>query len=219
MSTQNHNAENEDLTPEEMQQAENADHQDPPEAIDINAAHSDSAKNADTTGEADKIATLEAENAELKDRLLRTMAEMENIRKRAEKERNDTSKYAVSNFAKQLLTVSDNLRRALDAVPEERRDDDEALQSIFVGVEATERELLRAFETAGIKPIDAMDQPFNPNYHEVMFEADMPEKTAGTVIQVLEPGYMIHDRLLRPARVGVAKGGKPAKTQKVDENV
>jgi molecular chaperone GrpE len=161
---------------------------------------------------------LEAEVADLKDKLLRTLAENENIRKRAEKERNDTAKFAVGNFAKQLLSVADNLRRALDAIPEETRQENDGLNNIFVGVEATERELLRAFDAVGIKQIDALDQPFNPNFHEVMMEMEAPDKPSGTVVQVLETGYMIHDRLLRPARVCVSKGG-PKAEKKVNEEV
>lgn len=175
--------------------------------------------NAGDAALAAEIENLKAENADLKDRLLRAVAEADNVRKRSEKERGDTAKFAVSNFAKQLVNVADNLRRAIDAVPEEKRNDDEFIQGLLQGVEATEREMLRAFEATGIKQIDPMDQPFNPNFHEVMFEAEMPEKPAGTVIQVMETGYMIHDRLLRPARVGVAKGGPKAGGPKIDEEI
>ena len=161
----------------------------------------------------------ESEIATLKDQLLRTLAENENIRKRAEKERNDTAKFAVSKFAKQLLSVADNLRRALDAIPEDKRAEDESLNTIFVGVEATERELLRAFEATGITQIEAQDHPFNPNFHEVMFEVDAPDKPSGIVLQILEPGYMIHDRLLRPARVSVSKGGPKPEDSTVDEQI
>jgi|AntRauTorcE11897_2_1112592.scaffolds.fasta_scaffold00328_10 molecular chaperone GrpE len=217
MSPQNQNTDkDEDLTPEEINAEMAADHQDP--AAEIDAAAEPELPEENTGVADDKITALENEVADLKDRLLRTLAETDNIRKRSEKERADTAKYAVSGFARQLLPVADNLRRALEAIPEEDRGQNETLNSIFVGVEATERELHRAFESTGIKVIDAMDQPFNPNFHEVMFEADMPDKAPGTVIQVLEPGYMIQDRLLRPARVGVAKG-KKAKPAQVDENI
>lgn len=222
MSAQNQNTDkDEDLTPEEINAETAADHQDP--AADIDAAAEpelpeDNAEAENASAGDDRVTALENEVADLKDRLLRTLAETDNIRKRAEKERADTAKYGISGFARQLLPVADNLRRALEAIPEEDRSQNEALNSIFVGVEATERELHRAFESTGIKVIDALDQPFNPNFHEVMFEADMPEKAPGTVIQVLEPGYMIQDRLLRPARVGVAKG-KKAKPAEVDKSV
>lgn len=159
-------------------------------------------------------AELEAQLADMKDRLLRALAEGENIRKRSEKERQDTAKFAVASFARDLLSVADNLRRALAAAPEEKSPE---LQAILTGVAATERELLRVLEANGVRKIDSLGKPFDPNLHEVMFEVEAGDKAPGTVAQVVEEGYMLHDRLLRPARVGVAKGGEaPAG---VDEQV
>lgn len=158
----------------------------------------------------DQVAQLQAQLDDLRDRLLRAVAETENTRKRLEKERQDTAKYAVSGFARGLLSVADNLRRALEAIPDQARAENQHLESIYVGVEATERELLRAFEAAGIKKIEPMDQLFDPNFHEVMFEAEAPGKAPGTIVQLVEAGYIIHDRLLRPARVGVARGDRSA---------
>ncbi|PWC39326.1 molecular chaperone GrpE [Azospirillum sp. TSO35-2] len=155
----------------------------------------------------DRVAKLEAEVANLKDQLLRAMAETENTRRRAQRDREDAGKFAVSSFAKELVTVADNLRRALDAVPAEGREQDEMLKSLAVGVEATERQLFAAFDRAGIKKIDPTGEPFDPNFHQVMFEIENTGKSAGTVVQVLQPGYTIHGRLLREAMVGVAKGG------------
>ncbi len=155
----------------------------------------------------ERVAKLEAEVASLKDQLLRAVAETENTRRRAQKEREDTSKYAVSSFAKELVTVADNLRRALEAVPPEGRERDEMLKSLAVGVEATERQLFAAFDRAGIKRIDPTGDMFDPNFHQVMFEIENTGKPAGTVVQVLQPGYTIHGRLLREAMVGVAKAG------------
>ena len=166
-----------------------------------------------------RIAELEEALLDMKDKALRAMAEADNTRKRAEKERADASKFAISRFARELLTVTDNLHRAIDAVSEEARAKDETLENIMVGVESTERELLRAFESCGIKKVDPMDEKFDPNFHEVMFETDMPDKEPGTIIQVMEAGYMIHDRLLRPARVGVAKGGVKASDSHINEEV
>ena len=167
-----------------------------------------------------ELDALRAENEDLKNRLLRALAEADNIRKRSDKERGDTAKFAVTGFAKQMIGVSDNLNRALDSISEEDRAENEKLNSIYTGVDATAREMMRAFEAAGITKVKTEDEIFNPNFHEVMFEADMPDKPAGTIIQVLEPGYMIHERLLRPARVGIAKGGKPAPRKvKIDEEV
>ncbi|GLR81781.1 nucleotide exchange factor GrpE [Azospirillum oryzae] len=155
----------------------------------------------------DRVAKLEAEVASLKDQLLRAMAETENTRRRAQRDREDASKFAVSSFAKELVSVADNLRRALDAVPAEGREQDEMLKGLAVGVEATERQLFAAFERAGIKKLDPAGEPFDPNFHQVMFEIENTGKAAGTVVQVLQPGYTIHGRLLREAMVGVAKGG------------
>lgn len=155
----------------------------------------------------ERVAKLEAEVASLKDQLLRAMAETENTRRRAQREREDTAKFAVSSFAKELLAVSDNLRRALEAVPAEARESDEVMKSLAVGVEATERQLAAAFERAGIKKLEPMGEPFDPNFHQVMFEIENTGKPAGTIVQVLQAGYTIHGRLLREAMVGVAKRG------------
>ncbi|MFK7838812.1 MAG: nucleotide exchange factor GrpE [Bdellovibrionales bacterium] len=157
----------------------------------------------------------ELENA--KDQMIRAVAETDNIRRRSIKEREDASKYAVSGFAKDLLSVADNLRRALDAVPQELAEN-EKLAGLIGGIEATERELLKAFELNGIKKLETQDGVFDPNHHEVMFETPGTGKPAGTIIQTLEPGYTLHDRLIRPARVGVAKdeGEVPPPVEGID---
>lgn len=153
-----------------------------------------------------RIAALEAEVGGLKDQLLRALAEAENIRRRAQREREDTAKFATASFAKDILPVADNLRRALEAIPAEARSNDELLEKLAVGVEATERQLLASFERGGIKRLEPQGQPFDPNFHQVMFEIDASGQAAGTVLQVLQPGYTLHGRLLREAMVGVAKG-------------
>lgn len=158
-------------------------------------------------GSDERVAKLEAEVSSLKDQLLRAMAETENTRRRAQREREDTAKFAVSSFAKELLAVSDNLRRALEAVPAEARETDDVMKNLAVGVEATERQLAAAFERAGIKKLEPMGEPFDPNFHQVMFEIENTGKPAGTIVQVLQAGYTIHGRLLREAMVGVAKRG------------
>ena len=143
-----------------------------------------------------------------KDKMIRAVAEAENTRRRAQKERADASKYAISSFSKDLLSVADNLRRALEAVPEDLLNEHEPIKNLVNGIEATEREMLRAFEKNGIQKVTpdlANGETFDPNKHEVMFEAPGTGQPAGTIIQVVEPGYMLHDRLIRPARVGVAK--------------
>jgi len=152
-----------------------------------------------------RIAALEAEVAEHKDRTLRAMAEAENVRRRTERERADALKYAVAGFAKDLLGAADNLRRALDSVPPDEAGDDKT-RSLIEGVAATERELLAAFERHGLKRIDPKGEKFDHNLHQAIFEAENSGQPAGTVVEVLQPGYVLHDRLLRPAMVGVAKG-------------
>lgn len=166
-----------------------------------------------------KIAELEKKVAEIKDQALRALAEAENTRKRAERDRQDTAKFATASFARDLLSVSDNLRRALAAISPEARDMNADLKTIFTGVEMTERELLSIFERNNIKKVEPMGQKFDPNLHEVLFEADVPNVAPGVVIQVIEPGYTLHERLLRPARVGVAKGGETGSGSNVDQEV
>jgi molecular chaperone GrpE len=151
-----------------------------------------------------RMAALEAELAEQKDRLLRALAETENVRRRSQREREDASKYAVAGFAKELLSVADNLRRALDSLPAEEAKDPRTV-SLLEGVEATERELLGVFERNGVRRIDPDGERFDHNFHQAIFEAERPGRPAGTIIEVLQPGYVLHDRLLRPAMVGVAK--------------
>jgi molecular chaperone GrpE len=157
-----------------------------------------------------RVTELEAELAEYKDRLLRALAETENVRRRAQREREDASKYAVAGFAKELLSAADNLRRALESLPESEAKD-ERTRSLLAGVAATERELLGVFERHGIKRIDPKGEAFDHNFHQAIFEAERPDQPGGSVVEVLQPGYVLHDRLLRPAMVGVAKGGpKPS---------
>lgn len=160
----------------------------------------------------ERLSALEAELAEVRDRLLRALAESENVRRRAQREREEALRYAVAGFAKDLLSVADNLRRALDSLPEEEAADART-RGLLAGVAATERELLAAFERHGIRRIDPRGERFDHNYHQAVFEADNPEAPGGTVVEVLQPGYVLHDRLLRPAMVGVAREGpKPANT-------
>jgi molecular chaperone GrpE len=147
----------------------------------------------------------QTEAADLRDKVLRTAAEMENLRKRLEREREDAVKYAATKFARDILSVADNLGRALAAVPADGNDP--ALKALAEGVSATERELLNVFERNGIKRIAAEGARFDPDLHQAMFEIEDPTRPAGTVLQVAMPGYTIADRLLRPAMVGVSKGG------------
>ena len=154
----------------------------------------------------ERLATIEAELADTKDRMLRALAETENVRRRLQRERDDARRYAVADFAKDLLSPVDNLRRALDAMPESEVTDPRT-KSLRDGVAAIERELLAALERHGLQRIDPKGERFDHNFHQAIFEAERPDLPAGTVVEVLQPGYVLHDRLLRPAMVGVAKGG------------
>src|SRR5580692_11743357 len=173
------------------------------------ANDSDAAEGPDTDTPEGKVAAVEAELAETKDRLLRALAETENVRRRLQRERDDAAKYAVGGFAKDLLSVVDNLERALQAMPEAEVKDART-RGLRDGVAATERELLAVFERHGLKRIDPKGERFDHNFHQAVFEVENTGRPAGTVVEVLQPGYVVHDRLLRPAMVGVAKGGAPA---------
>jgi molecular chaperone GrpE len=159
----------------------------------------------------DIIAALRAEAADLKDKLLRAHAEVENIRKRSEREREETAKYAVTRFARDIVNVGDNFQRAIDAVPPGAAEQDAALKSFLEGVTMTERELLNVLERYGIKRVQPVGEPFNPHLHQAVMEIQRSDVPAGTVVQVFQAGFTIEDRVLRPAMVAVAKGGpKPA---------
>ncbi len=154
----------------------------------------------------EEIILLKEEAAALKDRLLRLAAEMENLRKRTEREKAEATLYAASNFARDLLNVSDNLGRALQAVStEERERAGEIERNLIGGVEATERELQNVFQRHGIRKIEAVGAKFDPNFHQAMFEVPTSEKPPGTVMQELQTGYAVGERCLRPALVGVSK--------------
>ncbi|MBM3487942.1 MAG: nucleotide exchange factor GrpE [Alphaproteobacteria bacterium] len=176
------------------------------------------APRADDAAPADAAA---AEIAELKDKLLRALAEGENMRRRFQKERDDTSKYAIANFARAMLAVADNLRRALDAAGPELAAAGDGAKTLVEGLALTEREMLTNLERFGIVRIDPVGQRFSHDRHEAMFEVPTADVAPGTVVQVLEVGYMIHDRLLRPARVGVAKAppGSAEPSAKLDTTV
>jgi molecular chaperone GrpE len=200
---------------------------DPREASEDQAETADSpkaeAKNAGARPAAEAKSDLDAllaENAEIRDRLLRTMAEMENLRRRTEREKADTARYAISNFARDVLTIGDNLQRTIDHVPAEAAAQDPALKSFLEGVELTERELLNMLERHGVTRIEPLGQRFDPNCHQAMYEVQKPDVPEGTVVDVMQAGYTIGDRCLRPALVAVSKGGaKAAKPQATDEGI
>ncbi|PJB70072.1 MAG: nucleotide exchange factor GrpE [Alphaproteobacteria bacterium CG_4_9_14_3_um_filter_47_13] len=170
--------------------------------------------------ENNRLAAIENELADAKDQLLRALAETDNTRKRLLREREDIRKYAVSDFARDMLGFSDNFRRALDSLPKDFIDTDERIDSIFTGLEAMEKELLKTLGKHGIKKIEPLDEPFDPNFHEALFETPGTGKAAGTIIQIIEPGYVLHNRLLRPARVGVAKNeGTGSPEHRIDQEI
>lgn len=157
------------------------------------------------------LASLITERDELKDRVLRTLAEMENLRRRTEREVADARTYAVTNFARDMLNAADNIRRALESVPAEAASTAEGpLKALIDGIELTERDLAKTLERHGVKLIEPQGQRFDPNRHQAMFEVPNAEVPNGTVVQVMQSGYVIGDRVLRPALVGVAKGGPKA---------
>jgi molecular chaperone GrpE len=171
----------------------------------------------ETTGAdqaAPDAATLGAQIADLTDRLLRAHAEMDNLRKRTERDKEDMAKYAITKFARDVLSVGDNLQRAIGAVPVGAAEEDPALKALIEGVSMTERDFLNVLERHGVNRIDPSGQPFNPHQHQAMTEVENPDVAPGTVVQVYQPGYIIGDRVLRPAMVVVAKGGaKPTKEE------
>jgi molecular chaperone GrpE len=175
---------------------------------DTTAADAEAAPEQDASAEADPIAALAAENGELKDRLLRTIAEMENLRKRTEREIADTRSYAIANFARDMLSATDNLSRALMVLPEEvRHTTDSATKALIEGIEMTDREMQRLMQKNGVKPVIAEGERFDPHLHQAMFEVPDDSVPEGTVVQVVQAGFAIGDRILRPAMVGIAKGG------------
>ncbi len=161
--------------------------------------------------EPNALAQLEAEKLDLKEKLLRALADTENLRRRTEREIADARTYAISNFARDMLNVADNFQRAIDSVPAEARAAGEpALKALIEGIELTEREMLKTLERYGVKRLDPAGEKFDPHLHQAMFEVPNPDVPSGTVVQVVQSGYVIGERVLRPALVGVAKGGPKA---------
>ena len=169
----------------------------------------EAAASADDQNAAESEKTPAEEIAELKDKLLRSLAENENQIRRARRDREDATKYAAANFARDMLGVADNIRRAMEAVPDGLNQQDAAVKAFLDGITLTERELLTTLERHGIKKISPLGEKFDHDHHEALFEVPTNDADPGTVMQVVEEGYIIHDRLLRAARVGVAKALLP----------
>src|SRR5947208_9958859 len=181
-----------------------------PEEIEATQASGERAEGS-VDGDYEALVRLLKENEELKDRALRVAADMENLRRRTARDVHDARTYAVANFARDMLSVSDNLRRALDAIPAEAKAaGDAGFKALIDGVEITERAMLSALERHGVKKLAPEGAKFDPNFHQAMYEVPNPDVPAGTVVQVVQPGYSIGERVLRPAMVGVAKGGPKA---------
>ena len=180
---------------------------------DITSMASEPLPGADTgASEAERVAALveqlAREASDNKDKLLRALAEMENMRRRTERQVADAREYGVTAFARDVLAVADNMSRALSAIdPQLRQTADAGLKSLLEGVELTERELLKLLEKHGIKKFDPIGEKFNPNFHQAMFEVSDPAVPPGTIVQVVQSGFLIGERVLRPAFVGVSKGG------------
>jgi molecular chaperone GrpE len=159
-------------------------------------------------GTNNEIEALKAEVADLKDRMLRALADAENTRRRGERDRIDASQYAVTKFARDMLSVADNLKRALASFPEEARASaTPQVKAVIEGVEATERHLIATLERHGVRPIDTSSGKFDPNLHQAIAQVPGEGRPAGAIVHVVEPGYLIADRLLRPAMVTVAREG------------
>lgn len=180
------------------------------DGVDAGAVEAEEAAATAVDDQETRIAELEEEVADLKDRLLRAAAETENIRKRSLKDIEEARKFATRQFSGDVLAVADNLARALEYVTDEARTDGDR-KGLIEGVEMTLKEFASILERHGIRPVDAMGAPFDPNLHQAMFEVESADVAAGHVMQVMRVGYTIHDRLLRPAMVGVAKA--PAEDQ------
>jgi molecular chaperone GrpE len=168
-------------------------------------------------GVAAEVEQLQAEKADLQDKLLRALAEAQNVRRRAQQDVERERKFGIERFAKDILSVADNLGRALSVLPDDTDAIDPALRNVIVGVQATERELQSVLERHGIKRVESLGRPFNAEFHQAMMEVEDPTVPAGTVVQELAPGYLIAGRLLRAAMVAVSKGG-PAVRSPSNEN-
>jgi molecular chaperone GrpE len=169
------------------------------------------APTGETVTPQDPLAAAARESAELKDKLLRTLAEMENLRRRTEREVADARMYGIAGFARDVLGIADNMERALEAARQELQESvDPGVKTLLEGIELTERELLKALERHGVRKFDPQGEKFDPNLHQAMYEVPDPAVPPGTVVQVIQPGYMIGDRMLRPALIAVSKSVKPS---------
>ena len=183
------------------------------------AAASEAADTQPAAEPVDALVEAQRQAAEFKDKLLRTLAEMENLRKRTEREVADTRQYAIATFARDVLAVADNMHRALDAIGDElRQSPDSKVKALVEGVELTERELLKVLDKHGVKKFSPAGEKFDPNFHQAMFEMEKPDLPPGHVAQVIQAGYMLGDRVLRPAMVAVVKAAPKAQPASANDN-
>ena len=187
---------------------------------DMNSANLDTVEEelieTEDQGLEGRIAELEGELADFKDRSLRALADAENTRRRSEREVLDAKKYGSSNLVKDLLNVSDNLHRALEAVGEDVKELDETVKNLVVGVQMVEKEMLDVFEKHGVTKLEPVGEKFNHDFHQAMYEVEDTGQPTGTIVELLQPGYVMHDRLLRPAMVAVAKDTSEELSDKAD---
>ncbi len=196
---------------------EKPEHTQEPEVNDLPEAEADAPEAEDAEDPKDaEIARLQAEVANVRDQWVRAAAEAENVRKRARKEVEDAARYGVTSFARDMVSVLENLMRASESITPESKEENPMLASLAEGVGLTQQELLGIFEKYGIKRIDPLGQKFDHNFHEAVVQVEQQGVEPGTVIQVVQAGYVIHDRLLRPAMVAVAKASQPPKVEKID---
>ncbi len=196
----------------------------PEEPVDLSGLEAKNSSSKAQSAEAEQaskailqaLADLKAENADLRDRNLRIIAEMENFRRRAERDKSEGMKYAASEFGRDMISVADNLRRAIEAVSKDASEQSPAVKTLLEGVEATERELFKTFERHGITRFNPLGEKFDPHNHEAVVKVDVPNVPADVIVQVLQAGYKIADRVLRPATVILAKGSSPVKAQDRD---
>lgn len=201
---ESHNSEND---PDVLFDDPMAEIYDEDELEDAFAEEADNQENAPRSP-ADVLQALNEENTELKNKVMSVLADMENLRRRTEREVKDARQYAVANFARDVLSVSDNLARALQAIPEEvRAQADDVLKNLLEGVEMTDRDLQNQLSKNGVVQLDPKGDKFDPNFHQAMFEVPNTEIPNGTVVEVVQAGYKIGERVLRPAMVGVSRGG------------
>lgn len=198
----------------ENQEPETPENEEPEEAAEEEVTEDEL---SEASAMSHRLMNTEAELADTKDRLMRAIAETENVRRRSEREKADANAYAVTKFARDLLNVADNMRRAMESVPEDMQGEDSPIANFTSGVEMTERELLTVFERHGITKIDPVGEKFDHNFHQAMSEVETTEADNGTVLQVYQSGFVLKDRLLRPAMVVVAKAPKPTAKDKAEK--